>query len=1205
MVLWRLWTARAILTFLACVSVLSIIISYHLTALQDHEGLVVGSRSVGERGPRKRGILSREPESVLLPRAHQDPLLTLLTKMEERCLKACKEASPVILVRGQKLLVSRDLPAYSQALSPTSPTPLKPAHTGHANSNAFRISSATHSGREMKDRVPEGDQNSLSRFSLLDTTEQRVRMVAVNGSVYYAMEDEAIGGGRVGAHDWRVLVCLTYTDGDSSVCLPRKLFPLLGQHQKVGRLPGLRGTVWRRESLCDLLHSARLVSPIRALVPACYALPAHHAYLTAAAHALPDTSEWVVKAAHSGRGVKVIDNRKLLEDLRDKRLGSGEVVQVHWGPPLQVLGATVSVRLYLLITSLQPLRAHVHTHGEVMFRHLPSRGYAKIQDRVWSWTELVSWVGRNSGEEAMRSLVGHTEAALTALALAIDLLIPPKVHNLRKTSRRFRCEGCYQLLGVDLIYNSTYHPAVMDVTGQPDLSFSQQEAPSVQQQQSRQQRPPAVFHPSHVFGRSKVTRDMLQVLLGEAKVAQEVNQALVETADNLGVVGIDCLITHDLCLTQDDLDYLIQTRRESGVHATAVRDKTPLKSDQFQYSTVQEEGDWTRDEDKRKEEEEERADDVTGGGGNDVIKTNRVNQNDLDLLEDYEGEEERVDENAQRKEVDKAKIDQITTNRFAQDGFTMIYPSPIGRAYDQVIADLYHAVSANTSAAFAPSAYLLTESWRHTTRDLHNLVTSLEAYHRPLPPGLPPMLASLDLRQSEDVQEKWLKHQENRKEKCMEDPATAPYLQRLTLVPELSITPAFTPLVTSYWAEVNYELITIQVSGLALHCQAEARLEDKFGPSTLVNYTLGLGDNRVNIAVVDIGHSEPWTLNTYTIHITRRPPPRPLPDVTTRPHQVCALKQECELRVSPSEPCGLSTEPAFSSWAKFIAYRKRLAPCTEGDASGRWVVACKSCLERDTCDWSKATWQPFACTHQVVPVPRLQRCLKGRTLVFLGDSTNRGMLYALLERVNGTLTSWDKTHDLKVITGVNSGQTTFAFAYYPQFWLPSNQRPVFDKTLYKLLLRSGPLRNSTDTVVIVGGVHWVAAQHLHMVANALEREGLQGAQVVLKTLGAGFHVSAPGVHTVSLRDHSRLLQHSMSVAAYAHHRGYQVVDTFNMTTARYRHFLQGKCACHFHKVVTESKPGSNQLLYHVEGEINAIYTNILANAICQNYVPGR
>ncbi|CAL4095731.1 unnamed protein product, partial [Meganyctiphanes norvegica] len=232
---------------------------------------------------------------------------------------------------------------------------------------------------------------------------------------------------------------------------------------------------------------------------------------------------------------------------------------------------------------------------------------------------------------------------------------------------------------------------------------------------------------------------------------------------------------------------------------------------------------------------------------------------------------------------------------------------------------------------------------------------------------------------------------------------------------------------------------------------------------------------------------------------------------------------------------------------------------------GRWVLPCGSCGQRRDCDWSQAIWQPLSCTHRQIPTTELQRCLQRKTVVFLGDSTNRGMLYALLERLNGTLSSWDKTHDVRVIRDANGGDTTFAFAYYPKFWLPSDQRPGFDKTLHDLLLRSGPLRNSSDTVVVVGGVHWVAAQHLHMVHQVLESDGLQGANVVLKTLGAGFHVAQPGVHTISKEEYSRLLEHSQSVASYAQQLDYKVVDTFNMTTARFQHFRQGKCACHFHQ----------------------------------------
>ncbi|KAG8230093.1 hypothetical protein J437_LFUL009526 [Ladona fulva] len=54
----------------------------------------------------------------------------------------------------------------------------------------------------------------------------------------------------------------------------------------------------------------------------------------------------------------------------------------------------------------------------------------------------------------------------------------------------------------------------------------------------------------------------------------------------------------------------------------------------------------------------------------------------------------------------------------------------------------------------------------------------------------------------------------------------------------------------------------------------------------------------------------------------------------------------------------------------------------------------------------------------------------------------------------------------------------------------------------------------------------------------------------------------------------KLLVHSMGLAAFAHHHRMEVVDTFNMTTARYKDFLQGKCACHFHKLSTPTSVNS-------------------------------
>ena len=72
-------------------------------------------------------------------------------------------------------------------------------------------------------------------------------------------------------------------------------------------------------------------------------------------------------------------------------------------------------------------------------------------------------------------------------------------------------------------------------------------------------------------------------------------------------------------------------------------------------------------------------------------------------------------------------------------------------------------------------------------------------------------------------------------------------------------------------------------------------------------------------------------------------------------------------------------------------------------------------------------------------------------VIFIGDSTNRGMMHFLIERVNGSLTTWNKTHDTIVYRNLNADSTRVAFAYYPQFWLDTGQRPTFEATVSDLL----------------------------------------------------------------------------------------------------------------------------------------------------------
>lgn len=54
------------------------------------------------------------------------------------------------------------------------------------------------------------------------------------------------------------------------------------------------------------------------------------------------------------------------------------VVQQLQDNPLLVLNQPVSVRVYVLLTSIAPLRAYVHNEGLVFHRHGPENNFRKV-----------------------------------------------------------------------------------------------------------------------------------------------------------------------------------------------------------------------------------------------------------------------------------------------------------------------------------------------------------------------------------------------------------------------------------------------------------------------------------------------------------------------------------------------------------------------------------------------------------------------------------------------------------------------------------------------------------------------------------------------------------------------------------------------------------------------------------------------------------
>ncbi|XP_072025253.1 LOW QUALITY PROTEIN: cadherin-like and PC-esterase domain-containing protein 1 [Amphiura filiformis] len=1037
--------------------------------------ILEGLEQEEEEGEEEEVVVKDEEEK---PPIESTLLYKYLQQLEQTYLDDVNDVRKIVKVKGQEDVIARDLPLYEQAFKKRhfamkAPPWYKPTVANATSNNA---------------------KNNMQPVTL-------------------PHESEWVG--------WMVLLCMAFTDGDGAECLEKESFPKLANYQKINRIPGIRNILWRKDGFCNTMNQARRIPALKKsqISPLCWVLPNQYEQFLGVADGLGTDVRWVFKSTSPGGTIQVLQPTKERDYAKVKQFNNKKtVVQEYFPNPLLVFGMPVNIRAYVLVTSINPLRAFVHSEGLVHFRHDYPRGFKKIPNRTWFLAQFKHFLVHNFGTEAAEIAFQNMEAAIveTLLIAESSLAAHFGAFTTHPWEERYRCKNCFQLLGFDVIFNSTLHPMVVEVNGQPYLQAN-----------------------SEVGGwasntiKQNAVEDTVGILFSATPVARDVAEAVRSMQlNNVGITGVNCHSSHHLCLTNEDLLYLLDSRREA-INKASFRQLYPAK-DSFKYDS---------------------------------------------LVRDLQ--------------------------RFVASQYHLNDISP----YNQMGA---HATSPTT---------------RHNTADLQNVISNVEQYYyrkkkwrrclremngasipehfgnrtygasrrSGLGDGAINNMFNLDPLFGDPKYDR---------PPCNDDPATMPFLSAFHFDPPLNLTPTFDPMVTEYEATVPHDMVLIKVWGFATSCDSEARLEDKLGASRPSNYTLGVGENRISMFVVDITHSEPWVSNSYTVNVYRQSVEEGEEQTweDDQPHHVCSLVQDCDLPFISDGPCGLN-RVLDVRWPDVIVDQQKLPVCESGNSPGRWLIPCSQCSNKSSCYWKEARWLPYDCRHQILPRQQLRQCLAGKDLLFIGDSTNRGIMYYIMEQLNGTLTEWDKTHNIKVYSNLNNNQTSVSFAYYPQFWLPAGERPVFDKALYELLKHSKAAKNNGDTVVVVGGVHWLATHHLNVLKQALKRKGLSNVKLVMKGLGAGFHQPVDGIHCLTMGEQRKVFIHNTGLLDYASNAGFEVVDTFNMTMARYKDFVQGKCACHFHKVEevrpTDDPDDYDNILYHVTGDINSLYSEILINRICQ------
>ena len=220
----------------------------------------------------------------------------------------------------------------------------------------------------------------------------------------------------------------------------------------------------------------------------------------------------------------------------------------------------------------------------------------------------------------------------------------------------------------------------------------------------------------------------------------------------------------------------------------------------------------------------------------------------------------------------------------------------------------------------------------------------------------------------------------------------------------------FDPASTEHRVKFEHETLKVSIEARACHCDKQVRMVSKDGAVNSLVWILQSGQAVAHLYVVDDRHSKQWVYSVYTLILTREmgiPEPNRFNSVTK--YQICELHQDCDMRLQGDTPCGLQWSGRKEAWKQVRAKLAELPLCTNGHDKGYWLLPCIDCCNRKSCFWKEAMWATRqldgtkSCLYDLSWMAEgvLQSKFSGKTLLFFGDSTIRGMMYYLIERING------------------------------------------------------------------------------------------------------------------------------------------------------------------------------------------------------------
>jgi len=195
-----------------------------------------------------------------------------------------------------------------------------------------------------------------------------------------------------------------------------------------------------------------------------------------------------VRAADRGEGKGIFVATEYAE-IQSKTTASRSnfIVQRLLKPHL-IGGKKYDLRTYVLVSQFQPLQCHFYHEGIVRFaaNEYESKGkedgrsrwmtntyfnkkFASVDDLTWTFKRLMDTLAADGVDT--NQLMANMKSAIVSTLLTME---PAAMNHLRNEIKT-PCDGCYQLLGVDVMLGHDLTAKVIEINGIPSMQLGQKQ----------------------------------------------------------------------------------------------------------------------------------------------------------------------------------------------------------------------------------------------------------------------------------------------------------------------------------------------------------------------------------------------------------------------------------------------------------------------------------------------------------------------------------------------------------------------------------------------------------------------------------------------------------------------------------------------------------------------------------------------------------